>query len=87
MNPKTNETGSLSISHTDISPSAWRSENTATTSIKFFIKHFTKMKNKHKENPYINAQVLTAWFKFDNYYKKTDKTPIYTVLVLLHPKL
>ena len=59
----------------------------AFTSMEFFIKHFTKMKNKHKENPYINARVLTAWFKFDDYYKETNETSIYTTLVLLYPKL
>ena len=59
----------------------------AFTSIEFFIKHFTKIKNKHKENPYINARVLTAQFKFNNYYKETNETPVYTTLVLLYPKL
>ena len=61
--------------------------DTIFTSMEFFIKHFTKMKNKHKENPYINAQVLIAWFKFDNYYKETNETPVYATLVLLYPKL
>jgi hypothetical protein len=61
--------------------------DTTFTSMEFFIKHFTEMKNKHKENPHINARVLTAWFKFDDYYKETDETPVYAASVLLHPEL
>jgi hypothetical protein len=59
----------------------------AFTSIEFFIKHFTEMKNKHKENSHINARVLIAWFKFNDYYKETNETPIYATLMLLYPKL
>jgi hypothetical protein len=61
--------------------------DTAFTSMEFFIKHFTEMKNKHKKNPHINARVLTAWFKFNDYYKETNETPVYAALVLLYPKL
>ena len=55
--------------------------------MEFFIKHFTEMKNKYKKNPYINMWVLTAWFKFNNYYKEIKEISIYAALVFLHPKL
>jgi hypothetical protein len=61
--------------------------DTTFTAMEFFVKHFNEMKNKHKDNPQINARVLTAWFKFDRYYKLTDETAIYVASVLLHPEL
>jgi hAT family C-terminal dimerisation region len=61
--------------------------DTTFTAMEFFVKHFNEMKRKHQNNPQINARVMTAWFKFDRYYKLTDETAIYVASVLLHPEL
>ncbi|KAM0664443.1 hypothetical protein ACQRIU_007025 [Beauveria bassiana] len=32
-------------------------------------------------------RIMTSWYKFDEYYTRTDDTPVYAAAILLHPSL
>ena len=50
-------------------------------SMDFLISHLDSTKNTHKDNATMKSQVMTCWFKFANYSKLTDDTPMYAAAV------
>lgn len=32
-------------------------------------------------------RIMTSWYKFDDYYTRTDDTPVYAAAILLYPSL
>lgn len=32
-------------------------------------------------------RIMTSWYKFDDYYTRTDDTLVYAAAILLHPSL
>ncbi|KAH7016591.1 hypothetical protein B0J12DRAFT_530070, partial [Macrophomina phaseolina] len=53
----------------------------------FFNAHYRQQTNKNKDNPVLNARIDHSWILYDKYYSLTDRTPIYSAAILLHPGL
>jgi hypothetical protein len=57
------------------------------TSMDFLISHFKNAKRTYSQDPMMMERLINGWYKFDKYYKLTDKAPVYATAILLHPGL
>jgi len=56
-------------------------------SMDFLVKHLNKALKQYKDDITMFNRIMTCFYSFDKYYKKTDDTPAYVASILLHPSL
>jgi hypothetical protein len=57
------------------------------TTMDFLVQHYEQAITTHKHNKQLLSRIMVSWYKFDDYYKLTDNTPVYVAAILLHPSL
>jgi hypothetical protein len=53
----------------------------------FLVKHLNKALKQYENDLTTHSRIMTCFYAFDKYYKKTDDTPAYAAAILLHPSL
>jgi hypothetical protein len=53
----------------------------------FLIKYLNKALKQYKDDITMFNRIMTCFYSFDKYYKKTDDIPAYAASILLHPSL
>lgn len=56
-------------------------------SMDFLITHYKAATQQFQHNLTMVDRIMTSWYKFDIYYRRTDDSPVYAAAVLLHPSL
>lgn len=53
----------------------------------FLITHYKAATKQFQQRITMVDRIMTSWYKFDDYYTRTDDTPVYAAVILLHPSL
>ncbi|KAJ6437947.1 Beta-glucosidase cel3A [Purpureocillium lavendulum] len=56
-------------------------------SMDFLITHYKASTEKFRHSLTMTDRIMTSWYKFDDYYRRTDDSPVYAAAILLHPSL
>jgi hypothetical protein len=56
-------------------------------SMDFLITHYKAAMQQFQHDITMADRIMTSWYKFDDYYKRTDDSPVYAAAILLHPSL
>ncbi|KAK2922991.1 hypothetical protein FoTM2_017233 [Fusarium oxysporum f. sp. vasinfectum] len=56
-------------------------------SMDFLITHYKAAMQQFQHDITMADRIITSWYKFDDYYKRTDDSPVYAAAILLHPSL
>ncbi len=56
-------------------------------SMDFLITHYKAAMEQFQHSITMVDRIMTSWYKFDDYYMRTDDTPVYAAAILLHPSL
>ncbi|KAM3446391.1 hypothetical protein NHJ6243_010227 [Beauveria neobassiana] len=56
-------------------------------SMDFFVTHYKAAMKRYRDNVTMTDRIMTSWYKFDDYYTRTDDSPVYAAAILLHPSL
>ncbi|PNP73637.1 hypothetical protein FNYG_13019 [Fusarium nygamai] len=56
-------------------------------SMDFLITHYKAAMQQFQHDITMADRIMTSWYKFDDYYKRTDDSPVYAAAILLHPNL
>ena len=56
-------------------------------SMDFLVTHYKLGMEQFQDNITMADRIMTSWYKFDEYYTRTDDTPVYAAAILLHPSL
>ncbi|KAM3537959.1 hypothetical protein ARSEF1564_009122 [Beauveria bassiana] len=56
-------------------------------SMDFFVTHYKAAMKRYQGNVTMTDRIMTSWYKFDDYYTRTDDSPVYAAAILLHPSL
>ncbi|OWT42471.1 restless-like transposase [Pochonia chlamydosporia 170] len=56
-------------------------------SMDFLVTHYKAAMEQFQHNTTMVDRIMTSWYKFDDYYTRTDDTPVYAAAILLHPSL
>jgi hypothetical protein len=56
-------------------------------SMDFLVTHYKAAMGQFRHNVTMVDRIMTSWYKFDDYYTRTDDTPVYAAAILLHPSL
>jgi hypothetical protein len=56
-------------------------------SMDFLVTHYKAAMEQFRHNITMIDRIMTSWYKFDDYYSRTDDTPVYAAAILLHPSL
>ncbi|OAA37489.1 Ribonuclease H-like protein [Cordyceps fumosorosea ARSEF 2679] len=56
-------------------------------SMDFFVTHYKAAMKRYRGNVTMTDRIMTSWYKFDDYYTRTDDSPVYAAAILLHPSL
>jgi hypothetical protein len=56
-------------------------------SMDFLVTHYKAAMEQFRHNITMIDRIMTSWYKFDDYYSRTDDAPVYAAAILLHPSL
>jgi hypothetical protein len=56
-------------------------------SMDFLTTHYKAAMQQFQHDITMADRIMTSWYKFDDYYKRTDDSPVYRAAILLHPSL
>ncbi|KJZ70117.1 hypothetical protein HIM_10487 [Hirsutella minnesotensis 3608] len=56
-------------------------------SMDFLVTHYKSATEQFGNNATMLDRIMTSWYKFDDYYRRTDDSPVYAAAILLHPSL